>query len=778
MESYFRTISYALIGAAFVGLALTGEVDAPSLSLYALLFAVSYYADVRNLTRWRPSEVLWRVIAILYIPLFAADAMLVSGRVLALVHLTLFLSAAKLLQIKRDRDWVFLYLLAFFQMLLSAGLTFNAIFIASLTLFLFVFISALAAFEIRRARQEVKSSSEEIILSNTEVRPNKPRRNPVSELGGRKRYLFGASLAQMLIVGALTLPLFFLIPRLGGGGVAQGFGESAALTGFSETVELGKVAAIKKNQRIIMRVQLAGNPGRRLRWRGIALDHYENDTWKVFRDKDGKRTSILTSGSVGTPRVDYSFKIGSGQSSPRNPVEQTIVLEKNKARSLFAAYKPVSIKGPFSDVAYDQHSLAITSDDIHRRVTYSVLSDVSRPSEEELRRELSPDGRPPNLRPEIETFFLQKPKNLDPRIRQLALEWTAGKGSDYDKARAIEEQLKAFSYSLDLKPAKSDPLAEFLFETREGHCEYFATAMTILLRTLNIPARLVNGFQMGEYNDINSSYVVRESDAHSWVEVYFAHLDAWVEFDPTPPAGINNYSNVGILGTVRKYVEALESFWLDYVVTLDSDEQASIMVTIQNELRDAKDAVRAYYLAFTTWMKEVTAAFLLDRQWNVGAILKLIGIVLGFVLLWLTAYILTAHRKRRHLAPTGYGPWWHRLFIVPRWRRAPDEQSGASAVLFYEAMLAITARGGLLKPPHQTPNEFAAQTGFDQVRQITEIYNQVRFGGARLNRQQIAQVSGLLRQLKQAIKQLRAQSRRRLLLSSLLPKRRNRTGAV
>ena len=98
----------------------------------------------------------------------------------------------------------------------------------------------------------------------------------------------------------------------------------------------------------------------------------------------------------------------------------------------------------------------------------------------------------------------------------------------YDKAIAIENFLRSrFTYTLELsgKPG-DDPLAHFLFETHAGHCEYFASAMTIMLRTLGIPAREVNGFLPGEFNDLAGDYIVRASDAHSWVEAYFpGHRD-------------------------------------------------------------------------------------------------------------------------------------------------------------------------------------------------------------------------------------------------------------
>src|SRR5713226_6193087 len=237
MESYFRTTSYALVTTAFLAIALTGTLDGVSVALYSLAVVVCFYRDARGVKRLRMREWMWRLLSIAYVPFVFLDAAFITNRVLALVHMTLFVSAAKLFQNKRDRDWVFLYLIAFFQMLLAAGLTFNATFVASLALFLFFFISTLAAFEIRRARREVGQLEEETIASMKQPQRIKYRINEAParpRTSSRLRYLFGASFAQIVVVAALTLPFFFLIPRFGGGGLARGFGEGDKVTGFSD----------------------------------------------------------------------------------------------------------------------------------------------------------------------------------------------------------------------------------------------------------------------------------------------------------------------------------------------------------------------------------------------------------------------------------------------------------------------------------------------------------------------------------------------------------------
>jgi hypothetical protein len=338
--------------------------------------------------------------------------------------------------------------------------------------------------------------------------------------------------------------------------------------------------------------------------------------------------------------------------------------------------------------------------------------------------------------------------------------------TNYDRALAIQNYLRTdFTYSLNLKIGGADPLAEFLFDAKEGHCEYFATAMVMMLRSIGIPARIVNGFQMGEYNSLNDYYTVRESDAHSWVEVYFPHAErgdalrpmgTWVEFDPTPPAGINDYSQGGLRATLRKYMDAMEVFWLDYVVTLDKDEQASMIVEFQHRLLDYKSTILAYYKAAKRWLQQQIYSFTNKQEWTPASIFRLLIGAMLVLLLCLSLYVATAYRKhKKRNLQTGYNAWWYRWFIAPllRWQKRRKRDHQASAVLFYEQMLAVAARGGLVKAPEQTPMEFATSAGYKQVREITLLYNRVRFGNATLNEAESNRIAELLTELKKAIRQ-------------------------
>src|SRR5437762_9823487 len=110
--------------------------------------------------------------------------------------------------------------------------------------------------------------------------------------------------------------------------------------------------------------------------------------------------------------------------------------------------------------------------------------------------------------------------------------------------------------------------------------------MAVMLRTQGIASRVVNGFLPGEYNEAARAYTVRQSDAHSWVEVYFPRTNSWVTFDPTPPAGRTARVRSGLAGALSKYAEALELMWFQYVVGYDKQEQRSLVSSVRKELGD------------------------------------------------------------------------------------------------------------------------------------------------------------------------------------------------
>jgi transglutaminase-like putative cysteine protease len=160
---------------------------------------------------------------------------------------------------------------------------------------------------------------------------------------------------------------------------------------------------------------------------------------------------------------------------------------------------------------------------------YTAVSLVSQPGEDALRA-----SRPvyPNW---VTARYLGLPDRVPERVRALARDLTASASTPYDRAVAIETYLRQFPYNLEVPapPAGRDVADYFLFDLKEGYCDYFATTMTVLARAAGLPARFVIGYANGTYDGLAAHYVVTQADSHAWVEIYFPGL-GWVEFEPTP----------------------------------------------------------------------------------------------------------------------------------------------------------------------------------------------------------------------------------------------------
>jgi hypothetical protein len=316
--------------------------------------------------------------------------------------------------------------------------------------------------------------------------------------------------------------------------------------------------------------------------------------------------------------------------------------------------------------------------------------------------------------PDIIATYLQLPQ-VDPRIPELAKQITQNARTPFDKALMIESYLRdRFTYTLTLtgRPG-DDPLAHFLFETHAGHCEYFASAMTIMMRTLGVPAREVNGFLPGEYNDLAGDYIVRASDAHSWVEVYFPGNE-WQVFDPTPAAPENSASIITRLG---QYADWLEITWSEWVVGYDFAHQLVLAQSVQQTSRNWSETARNWFQrkqrASKRWMK--------SWQFEHG--------LAGFLLPLSLVVLLVA--LRFNLIPTFIRRI--RLFLQLRSARSAHSNPQLASRLYAE-LLRTLARRGLLRFESQTPFEFAAAVDAPNlaspIREFTQIYAHARFGAA------------------------------------------------
>lgn len=707
LETYFRALSYAMMAAATLALTLAGGLYPALAGLFAVVMLVAWMIEGR---KWQLSERVGLVIVLLSIPLFILDWFYQKsigepeGRlgVSALAHLIIFLAAVKLLQVKKNRDWVFLYLISFFEILLAAGLSFSLVFLGTLVIYAFCGLATIVAFEIFKARQTLPSSETRLLVApDSRIFKNRRTRGNIET-----RKLPWLATALLLLIFVLALPLFLIAPRSGSAMLSRSGRSLTNFIGFSETVTLGEIGSLKKDDALVMHIRLDEmRPGQDIRWRGVALDEYTGRGWKKSTSARSGAEKKNEKGLIPISTTEALDRLTS----------QTVFLESIETPVLFAASRPVAIQADFPALWIDNEGSVQRRKLGFGRVMYKALSDMTRPNVAALRS----DNRP---YPTIFQRYLQLPVTLDPRIEARADEMIAKANarSRYDIAKAIETQLQQdYGYSLDMKASGPDPLADFLFNVKSGHCEYFSTAMAVMLRTQGIAARVVNGFLPGEYNDAAGAFSVRQSDAHSWVEVYFPDSRSWVTFDPTPLAGRSEPVSEGVAARLGKYAAALELFWFQYVIGYDQQEQRSLATSLNSGLFSFRNSL--------------TNLALLARNGLTGSgrfLILIAGAVAGVFLLGFIGLRVKRFGWRRGLS-----------------LKAIEAEPEHSTVVFFERLTSLLARRGIQRTPDLTPLEFARQVDLQPAVSIIDAYNRVRFGGQKLTSRELRDIERTLSDL-------------------------------
>lgn len=716
-DKFFRLISYAAVFCGFLSLWVSGTFGIVGTGLFLAILVSGWFLEG---SRWQISERLGTALIVLALPAFyfawrykliepfTAAETVVAG---VLARMILSLTAIKILQKKSDRDWIFLYLMSFFEVLLAAGLSISALYLGSFLLYLLVMVCSVIAYEIRKTAREVEAK----IGGDVSIEAT-AKAAPLLRLGK----LSAASIVLIVFIVALATPLFFMLPRVGGAGLGSFQSGMSTSTGFSDAVRLGSIGTIQQNDAVVMRVRLEVSPSEAgdLYFRGVALDKFDNKTWS--KSKSSEKEPYIR-GERDLIQLDYA-------SGRENLLLQTIYLEPLDTPVLFAVPKTVAIQGNFP-VLYKDGYGAVSFSANNERISYKVLSDRSLPSPEKLRAD--------NQGYSIESQnYLQLPPEYDRRIAELASTAAINAKNRYDKAVAVQSYLRnTYGYTLEMKSGGEQPLADFLFNVRQGHCEYFATAMAVMLRTQGIATRIVNGFHEGEYNSTAGLYVVRQRHAHAWVEVYFPKENAWVPFDPTPASSEAEAASTGMIAQAGKYLEALDAIWIQYFVAFDDQEQRSLARTMRSGFVDYQARTAIYWdqakVMFGEWWAEVRGdKGVLASTEAVGyAIVIVAGTAILIVLL------LIAYRRLR-----AFGIWrhiWHRL----------SARQNRSIVEFYERMQRILAAKGLMRAPHETPLEFALASGLPGAVILTEKYNRVRFGQKGITPSEADEIESWLRDL-------------------------------
>jgi protein-glutamine gamma-glutamyltransferase len=597
MRKYFQISLHTLIITAFLALGMTGRLDSASIVLFAVAAGWSLYRTIKDV----PPPLSARgafVLSCFYIAVFVLDTTAISRSFIpATIHLVLFLEIVKLYQEKTDKDYFYLIVLAFLTILAASSLTIDISFVTTLVLFLVALVSTLMSFDMYRSARKALPNDEQV----------------AAPLGTMSIW----ATTWILVVAVL---LFFLIPRVGTGYFSRAATESLLMSGFTENVQLGEIGLVKKNTSVVMRANLvSGTPFAVLKWRGIALDAFDGRGWY--------KTNRFHSRQPGSNNI-YTVRPADSSSET---IRYEVLMEPLATTALFGPYRIQTVQGSFTGIETDSDDGVYVRTPPLRRIQYDVVSDIpARPRTVNGTPGIPEGPVPPELAP-----YLQLPQDIDPRIQTLALDITGKASTVMDKATAVEAYLKRYyKYTLELTWDPGDePISTFLFSAKAGHCEYFASSMAILLRTVGIPTRLVNGFLMGEYNPVGGDYIIRESDAHSWVEVYVPG-SGWLEFDPTPPDP--TLPPNGMLAQVARYVDAAELYWSSYILIYDSGLQFQLFRSAQDKAQSIQTSFRSnshQWMARGQRLSDGVARLLqalFDRAWFWVLIALAVPIVTGF----------------------------------------------------------------------------------------------------------------------------------------------------
>jgi len=475
------------------------------------------------------------VIAILLVARAGYDVLLTDGdRLVPMVDLLLLLLVNEALKpVERAND-VRIYILSFALLLAATvyrpGLLFALAFVA------YVGISTLALMVGQLRRTSERFGARDVAVG--------------------RRFLAGTGALSVVTLTVSAL-LFLAFPRVSRGWLPGGRSFATTLAGFGNEVSLGAFGArIEPNPEIVLRVEFPdGTPPNvaSLHWRGRSYDHFDGVRWSRSPDLPPS-----------APSFDWYRHRRTGPVS-----RQDIYATMLSNRVLFGLHPVVGVRPlthirPVVDNAGDLRFFGQTTP------AYEVESVMERPTPEQLRN--APNGGTPAA-----SFYLQLPP-LPRRVFRLADSLTAGLDNRYDRVMAVQNWLRTeFRYTLDLPATQQQATLEyFLFQRRAGHCEYFSTAMVVLLRAIGIPARNVNGFLGGEWNSVGHFLAVTQNQAHSWVEAWFPRF-GWVTFDPTPSRAAG--SDVGALSwwwPGRFLLDGLEHRWDKWVLDYNIGTQLAL----------------------------------------------------------------------------------------------------------------------------------------------------------------------------------------------------------
>ncbi|MDR3639101.1 MAG: DUF3488 and transglutaminase-like domain-containing protein [Isosphaeraceae bacterium] len=662
--------------------------------------------------------------------------------VLALAHFLVYLQVVKMLLPKSVEDEWLLFSLGVMQVLVGAVVSQSDREGMMMLIWALLALWVLGLFYLHR--ESLRAGA----LGGTAAGPAGAGGEPYPGL------ISGAYIFSALRVMATTLALggaiFLLMPRRPSNARAQGVESTAKhMTGFDDEVQLGQLGEILESDSIVMSVEFYDESERRvapaddsLYWRGVTMDTYEEGRWHRAKWRDRQ--------TFPTPPSTERY------------LRQVIKLEPTDSDVLFGLrpmYSAMPAGRRMAIIELNSDDGTIRRDYVgHGGYDYVVVSGADA-------AEVQPGE---NFQASRRRSLREVPEKIQARLKEIAdavIEDEKLAPSDVlGRARALERYLRdsgRFGYTLRLGvvDSKLDPVVDFLVNRKEGHCEYFASALTLLLRSVGIRARLINGFKGGDWAALTSVLSVRQKHAHSWVEALIpANGDErqphWVRLDATPAtARARSVAEVGgVGGGIRQFSDAIRYLWVFYIVGFNVERQNTMLYQpIRELIREAREG----FSLMGRWLSEALTSLLTFQ--NPAQFFSRRGFAVAFVGLLLLAGV---YRVARWI--------WRRVF---RWIHGPADADAslAAGVLFYRRLAALLAEYGLERPPAETPREFARRAtvfltgrgvGSESVAEVpasvVDAFYHIRFGHRDLEPDALARLERSLDALEN---QLRSEER-------------------
>jgi transglutaminase-like putative cysteine protease len=567
--------------------------------------------------------------------------------------------------------------------------------------FLGFLVVAPGALVLSHLRREVEGNYRQGARDRTGLPVDVPRILRSRRVVGRQ--FLAATCLLSIPIFVFTAALFVVFPRVGLSLLLLSHPPHGRMVGFSDHVDLGQMGVLRSDPSIALRFtldDLGENPPPRvtLRLRGTAFDSYDGRAWK--------RT--LTDHKV-APHSQERYPIYR-YPDPARDRRVTFDLEPIDPPVIFLPPRTVGIQVRGQGQAVLGEPLTILSGP-EGELRYS--GEGARGLHYEAFLAGDHEGLGDVLPAGDRHRYLSLGDDLPARISDLAHAWTDKLPTSFAKAKAIEDHLHS-EYRYDTNSpsgAAKQPVDDFLFVSHRGHCEFFSTAMAIMLRDVGIPSRNVTGFVGGTYNRFGKYYAVREGDAHSWVEAYIddvAH-PTWLTFDPTPPSGAQPLEETtGAWVYMRDLVEALSSKWNTYVIGYDLRRQMHLF----------DDVTRGYEGLRTR--SGVKRGGLVD--WFTRPPVLVLALIAAFVI--------------------AYSVWKRQRLGAPKDTMDTKEvldRDLETATSLYRALEGALASNGITRPASLPPLRHAEDLRSrkhplaDEVLALTNVYLEARFGGSRLD---------------------------------------------